>query len=115
VDASASQLLDYVRSSEAERQRTEKLIVAWLWDIFGNPFRPEAISPAWLTPNVVALAEVAYEERSLPAGRLVPQRLTALADSLEDAGANAGFIEHLRSPGPHVRGCHVLDQLLGRQ
>jgi hypothetical protein len=115
VDASASQLLDYVRSSEAERQRTEQLIVAWLRDIFGNPFRPVAISPAWLTPNVVALAQVAYEERSLPDGRLDPMRLAVLADALEDAGADASFIEHLRSPGPHVRGCCVVDLLLGRQ
>ena len=33
VDASATQLLAYVKSSEADSQGAEKLIVAWLRDI----------------------------------------------------------------------------------
>ena len=37
------------------------------------------------------------------------------ADALEEAGVtDAGLLGHLRGPGPHVRGCHVLDLVLGR-
>jgi hypothetical protein len=36
--------------------------------IFGNPFRPVTIDPAWLTPDVVALVQAADDERLLPSG-----------------------------------------------
>jgi hypothetical protein len=35
---------------------------ALLREIFGNPFRPVAPDPAWLTPDVLALARAAYSE-----------------------------------------------------
>ena len=45
----------------------------------------------------------------------VPEaRLAVLADALEDAGASGDILEHLRDPGPHVRGCHVVDALVGK-
>jgi hypothetical protein len=84
--------------------------------IFGNPFRPVSVNPAWLTPTVTNLATAAYEERALPSGELDTARLTVLADALEEAGCdNADILEHLRSPGPHVRGCFALDALLNRE
>jgi hypothetical protein len=84
--------------------------------IFGNPFRPVALAPAWLTPDVVSLAQAAYDNRTLPAGTLEPERLSLLADALEDAGCdNADLLAHLRAPGPHVRGCWPLDLLLGKE
>ena len=37
------------------------------------------------------------------------------ADALEEAGCDdAAILDHLRSPGPHVRGCWALDMLLGK-
>jgi RNA-directed DNA polymerase len=36
-----------------------------------------------------------------------------LADALEENGASGELLEHLRSPGPHVRGCWALDLVLG--
>jgi hypothetical protein len=84
-------------------------------DVFGNPFRPVCVSPAVLTPTVLALAQAAYDNRALPAGTLETERLAVLADALEDAGASGPLLEHLRSPGPHVRGCHALDAILGRK
>src|SRR5262249_52505783 len=36
-----------------------------LRDVFGNPFRPVVINPAWLTADVVALAQAAYNQRLL--------------------------------------------------
>jgi hypothetical protein len=85
-------------------------------DIFGNPFRPAALDPAWRTPVVVALATATYEERILPAGTLDLQRLAVLADALEDAGCtDTVILAHLREPNPHVRGCWAIDLLLGKE
>jgi hypothetical protein len=82
--------------------------------VFGNPFRPAAFDPAWRTPTVLALAEAAYQERLMPSGELDPQRLAVLADALEEAGADASLLAHLRSAGPHVRGCFAVDLVTGR-
>jgi hypothetical protein len=86
-----------------------------LRDIVGNPFRPVSLEAAWLTADVVALAQAAYDDRLLPSGHLDPQRLAILADALEEAGcAEAELLGHLRGPGPHLRGCFVIDLLLNR-
>src|SRR5262249_38974215 len=83
---------------------------------FANPFRPVTIDPAWLTPTVITLATAAYNERSLPSGELDPARPAVPADALEEAGCqDADILGHLRSPGPHVRGCWVVDLLLGKE
>jgi hypothetical protein len=88
--------------------------------VVGNPFRATPfLDPAWLAWNdrlVRRLAEAAYEERELPAGTLDPARLGVLADALEEAGCtDAELLGHLRGPGPHVRGCWVLDLLLDEE
>jgi hypothetical protein len=83
--------------------------------ILGNPFRPVTVSPAWRTPQVIALAQAAYDQRELPAGTLDVARLAVLADALEEAGCDqADLLAHLRGPGPHVRGCWAVDLLLGK-
>jgi hypothetical protein len=83
--------------------------------IIGNPFRPVTASPSWRSPQVVALAQAAYEQRELPAGTLDTARLAVLADALEEAGCtDADILNHLRGPGPHVRGCWAVDLLLGK-
>jgi hypothetical protein len=85
--------------------------------LFGNLFRPIALAPDWLAWNagtIPALARAAYDQRTLPAGTLDPTRLAVLADALEDAGCpDEAILGHLRGPGPHLRGCHILDTLLG--
>jgi hypothetical protein len=84
-------------------------------EVVGNPFSRVRLAPAWLTPTVADLAAVAYAERDLPSGELDRARLGVLADALEDAGcAGAAVLEHLRAPGPHVRGCWALDTVLGK-
>jgi hypothetical protein len=93
----------------------DRPFVALLHDIFGNPFHPVAFDPAWRTPTVVSLAQAAYDERLLPSGELDRDRLLVLADALEEAGADTVLLEHLRSPGPHVRGCFAVDALLGKE
>jgi hypothetical protein len=78
-------------------------------DIFGNPFRPITLNPVWRTSNVTALAQSIYDDRAF-------DRLPILADALEDAGCdNADILNHCRQPGEHVRGCWVVDLLLGKE
>jgi hypothetical protein len=90
-----------------------------LRDIFGPlPFRPVAAEgswPAWNDGIVRRLAEAVYQERELPAGTLDATRLGVLADCLEEAScSDADVLNHLRGPGPHVRGCWAVDLLTGR-
>jgi hypothetical protein len=84
--------------------------------IFGNPFRPVPFDQTWRTPAVSSLAQAAYEERVLPSAELEPARLAVLADALEEAGCTeAAVLDHLRGPGPHVRGCWAVDLVLARR
>ena len=76
--------------------------------IVGNPFRPVAVDPAWLTSTVLALARPMYESRDF-------SPMPILADALQDAGCdNDDILAHCRSAGPHVRGCWVIDLVLGK-
>ncbi len=104
----ASYLDGWVYSTVTNRKKQTPLAR----DIFGNPFRPVVVDPAWLLRNgglVRKLAQSAYDERAL-------DRLPVLADALEEAGCtDADILSHCRSPGPHVRGCWVVDTLLGKQ
>ena len=83
-------------------------------ELFGSPFRPVTITPACLTMTILSLAQAAYEHRLLPSGELDLARLAVLADPLEEAGAHADLVAHLRGPGPHVRGCWAVDLVLGK-
>jgi hypothetical protein len=82
-----------------------------LRDLFGNPFRRRVVDAAWLAWN----------------GRIVPKvtraiydggnfdHLPILADTLEEAGCtDSDILAHCRGPGSHVRGCWVLDLILGK-
>jgi hypothetical protein len=83
-----------------------------LQDLIGNPFRPVAIDPAWLAWNNAAVAKLAqsiYDDRAF-------DRLPLLADALVAAGCtNEDILAHCRSGGEHVRGCWVVDLLLGKE
>jgi hypothetical protein len=55
------------------------------------------------------LAQAIYDDRAF-------DRLPILADALEEAGCDtADILAHCRGPGPHVRGCWVVDLILGKQ
>jgi hypothetical protein len=90
-----------------------------LREVFGNPFRPVTIDPAvltWREGTIPKLAQSVYDERELPSGHLDHHSLAVLADALEDAGCTSpAILDHCRSEGPHVRGCWVIDMLLGKQ
>jgi hypothetical protein len=83
--------------------------VALLRDLFNNPFRPITIDPNWRTPKVLAFSQDIYEKRAFI-------RMHELADALERAGcASPDILIHCREPGEHVRGCWLLDLLLGKR
>jgi hypothetical protein len=89
-----------------------------LREVFGNPFalrrkrkseprRGWMFDPAWRTDTAVALAKRMYESRDFGA-------MPILADALEDAGCdNADILTHARHESEHVRGCWVVDLVLG--
>ncbi len=83
-----------------------------LRDIFGNPFRPITINPAWLAWNdgtVRHLAHGIYDEKAF-------DRMPILADALEEARCdNKDILDHCRSDSPHVKGCWVVDLVLGKE
>jgi hypothetical protein len=92
---------------------TERAVQSHLLrDIFGNPFRPVAVDPVWLTwrdGTVRRLAQMIYAERRFG-------DLPILADALEEAGCtDAAILGHCRGGGEHVRGCWVADLLLGKE
>jgi hypothetical protein len=83
-----------------------------LRDVFGNPFRPATVDPAWLRWNDCTVPKIAagiYEERAF-------DRLPILHDALLDAGCDdEDILAHCRGAGPHVRGCWVIDLILGKE
>jgi hypothetical protein len=56
--------------------------------------------------------EAIYQERLRSAGILNSEQIAVLADALEEASGPAKMVDHLRSPGFHVFGYHVIDALL---
>lgn len=88
----------------------ERIIQATIFkDIFGNPFRPVAFNPQWRSEIAVSLARTDYDTRNFT---LLP----ILADALEESGCdNADVLAHCRDPKQiHVRGCWVVDGVLGK-
>jgi hypothetical protein len=80
-----------------------------LRDITGNPFRPVPRDSLRLTSAVMQLAASIYHEHAF-------DRMPILADALEESGCtDARILKHCRGPGPHVRGCWVVDLLLGKE
>ncbi|MDB5313254.1 MAG: hypothetical protein JWO38_7456 [Gemmataceae bacterium] len=80
-----------------------------LRDIFGNPYRPVTPNPCFLTSAVVSLATGIYADRAF-------DRLPILANALQGAGCeDQNILAHCRDDGLHVRGCRVVDQILGKR
>ena len=92
---------------------SRKRQAATLRDIIGNPFHSAlAVDQARLLSHAAPLRDIAqaiYDERRFG-------DMPILADALEEAGCtDAAILEHCRREGVHVRGCWVLDLLLGRE
>jgi len=101
---------------EAQDRELSQQAATLMREIFGNPFRPVTMTPASRGSLAVSLAQAVYAERLLPLGHLDSKRLAVLANAMEEAGlTNQAILDHLRGPGPHVRGCWAVDLILCKQ
>jgi hypothetical protein len=77
-------------------------------ELFGPlPFRCVAVQPAWRTQDVTTVARAIYEQGAF-------DRMPQLTDALVGAGCDEpDILDHCLSSGGHVRGCWVVDILLG--
>ena len=109
IESVLAELKDEQRATAAAEQE-QSAQCDLLRDIFGvSPYRSRTVDVAWLTPTVVGLAQSMYASRSF-------DQMSLLADTLEAAGCrNADLLEHCRGSGPHVRGCWVIDMILGKE
>jgi hypothetical protein len=99
--ASLSSLAKQRGSTPIEERRA---LAGLVREVFGNPFR--LLAPRAFPPEVVGLAEACY--LAFPG---VSDQLAILADALEELGEV--LADHCRQP-LHVKGCHVVDWVLGR-
>jgi hypothetical protein len=86
--------------------------VGYLCDLHGRYFYGATFDPAWnrwKAGLVVTMARAIYDEYRFG-------DLPILADALEEAGCEErDILAHCRSPREHVRGCWVIDALLGKE
>ena len=105
VLATGSHVLEEMRAAKEAENRFQCNL---LRDLFGNPFCPVTIDLGERGPEIVALAETIYDHCSF-------ERLPELAQMLQDAGCRVdSVLNHCRRPSEHVRGCWVVDLLLGK-
>lgn len=92
----------------ARRAEEERWQAAIVREVVGNPFCRVILDRRWQSETAVTLAAGIYVEKAF-------DRLPILADALEEAGCDdADILSHCRNPGPHVRGCWVVDLILGK-
>jgi hypothetical protein len=97
------------RKQSNKHSKERAVQTGFLRCIIGNPFRPVTLNPTWLTPTVKSLAEQIYNDRAF-------DRMPVLGDALEEAGCTVKeVLEHCRNGGEHVRGCWVVDKVLGKE
>jgi hypothetical protein len=84
-----------------QRRRERRAQCELLREVVGNPFRP--LKPRHFEPELVELARAIYDGDHL----LYP----LLADALDDLGEHEAAT-HCRT-GKHLRGCHVVDWVMG--
>ncbi|WP_227254954.1 hypothetical protein [Frigoriglobus tundricola] len=80
-----------------------------LHDLVGNPFRSTSFTAAWRTETVQLVAKQMYETHEFSG-------MPVLADALQEAGCDsADILDHCRDMSQaHVRGCWVVDLVLGK-
>jgi hypothetical protein len=85
-------------------------LVADVFDLFDLLLtRAVPFDANWKTSTAVAVAQQMYDSRDFSA-------MPILADALQDAGCNNDdILNHCRDPEqPHIRGCWVIDLVLGK-
>jgi len=93
----------------------DSIHVGGVWLRLGTSSRMECSWLTWHAGTIPRLAQAAHECRDMLEGTLDNTRLAILADALEEAGlTDEDILDHLRGPGPHVRGCFAVDLCLGK-
>jgi hypothetical protein len=82
---------------------------AYIRDVFGNAISKRGILEVWRPAHIREIAQVMYDSQTFAT-------MPILADALEDAGCDdAAILSHCRDPhATHVRGCWVVDLVLGK-
>jgi hypothetical protein len=108
----ATKVVSMAGHEQSRRAEAERL-ASRLRDIFGHPFRPPPqIDPARLSWNGGTVPELARTIVEQSDYGLMP----ILADALEEAGVtDEEILQHCRQAGDHVRGCWVVDLILGKE
>jgi hypothetical protein len=103
-------------SEEEKREKAaRKQLARVLREVLGNPFKPPRFEEAWRTTTAVEVAKAIFAERAF-------DRLPLLADALLDADCDEEqILRHcrgtelgLKEPVQHIRGCWVVELVLGR-
>lgn len=98
-----------VTDAGGNRWDEERVQADLLRDIVGEWFDPVMFLSEWRSSQAVALAAAMYRDREF-------DRMPELGDFLAATGcAEPRVLDHCRSPGLHVRGCWVVDGVLGRR
>jgi hypothetical protein len=109
VEVGSQRVTGFERKQQIGRDRYECYL---LREIFGNPFRPVTMEPAWLEWQdgfVPKMAKTIYDGRGF-------EQMPKLADALEAAGCgNEELLGHFRQPRQHIRGCWAVDLVLGKK
>jgi hypothetical protein len=102
---SAVGMLDSFAPRPGQLQTERELIR----EILGNPFQPAPFLPPWRTDTATILSRQMYESGNFGA-------MPILADALQDAGCeDDDILNHCRDGNQaHVRGCWVVDLVLGK-
>lgn len=119
-----TRLSDIYGDTRGRYQAVRATVCDLVREIFGNPFRPWQQVADWLEPaariapdgSTVRVSETAVRVAEGIDHDRAYDRLPILADALEEAGWNdAELLAHCRTGSGHVRGCWVVDLVLGRR
>jgi hypothetical protein len=109
IQFAVQQSFSHLRATHVPLEPLKRMSADLLRDIFGNPFDIVRMPKSVRVAKVVNLASAILDQESF---YLMPR----LADALEEAGCrNESVLEHCRQLSEHVRGCWVLDLILGHR
>ena len=101
-------IADYENRRREAAKKLEAIQCDLFRDVVRFPFDEQTEHPQWKTSTVRDLAWTMFETNDFAA-------MPILADAFQDAGCeDAEMIAHCLRPAPHVRGCWVVDWILGK-
>lgn len=115
IEEGRNQGADDWAAEEKRDKAARKQLARVLREVVGNPFNAPRFEASWRTSTAVDIARAIYAERAF-------DRLPLLADALLDADCDEPqILRHcrgtelgLKEPVQHIRGCWVVELVLGR-